>query len=103
MIDSNPYRASVEGELDESMVQSPHLSGGANTSRWPCWIIGAVIGASPPALLGGFALIRFWESLPPGPSCGNGALGPLFLMSVCAPIGGLIGAIVAIGLREMSR
>ena len=59
-------------------------------------LIGFGVGASLPASLGTYSLYQFnvyVASLPPGEYvCGNGTLGPMFLIMFGAPILGLVGA-----------
>lgn len=63
------------------------------------FLIGAMIGAAPPLLLGGYGLVRFWiylASLPPDAAgCGTPAVAPLFLIVVVAPFLGSIGGVIA--------
>lgn len=66
-------------------------------------IIGALLAGSLPLLLGVYGLSQFWAyttSLPPGTAaCGNGALGPLFLIVVVAPILAAIGGASAVTVK----
>jgi hypothetical protein len=63
------------------------------------FFIGALVGAALPFLLGSYGLVQFQAylaSLPPETAaCGNGALGPLFLIAVVTPFFGLVGGLIA--------
>ena len=62
--------------------------------------LGAILGASLPAMLGAYGLHQFSiyvASLPPNqPGCGNGAIGPMMLLVFVAPIMGLLGSAIAL-------
>ena len=87
MPEPNPYQTPVV--LDGSTVQP--------IRRLNIWFFGFAVGAIPPAALGSYDYISFQiyvASLPPGTAaCGNMAMESFFLVFVCAPICGLIGAI----------
>lgn len=97
MTDPNPYTPSSQGDL-------PRQAGSQQRSRLKRFMIGSLIAASLPLLLGGYGLSQFWAytvSLPPGTArCGNGALGPLFLVLFVAPLFGMLGGSLAAALPD---
>lgn len=86
----NPYAPAT---LENS---TPVVERRSNTRRI---FVGVALGCSLPLLLGSYGLSQesaYNATLPPGTAaCGNGALGPIFLIVFVAPFFGFVGGVVA--------